>query len=109
MTQTTNHDILPKFMHGRQVPTIDSTGRTVAPPYMIRVAHHESGTMVLRRATRDEIRRKDRRITMLPVHFLVANKWYPLTPKGVWAATDRESRFKVLTNPNGDTVGVGIY
>lgn len=110
MTQTaTIHDTLPRFQHGRQVPTLDSKGRPIAPPYLIRAAHHASGTVVLRRATREEIRRNDRRITMQPVYFRFCNKWLPLTPRGVWAATDVPCRFRYLTNSNGDTVGIGIY
>lgn len=109
-TQTASmHDILPKFQHGRQVPTLDTTGRPIAPPYMIQVVHSESGTVILRRATREEIRKTDRRITMMPIYFKFCNKWLPLTPRGVWAATDIPCRFRYLTNDNGDTVGIGIY
>jgi hypothetical protein len=103
------HDTLPKFQHGRQVPTLDSTGRPIAPPYMIRAVHRESGTVILRRATREEIRNRDKRITMQPLYFWFCNKWMPLTPRGAWAATDVHCKFRYLTNSNGDTVGIGIY
>lgn len=103
------HDTRPRFRNGEQVPVTDSTGRIVAPPYLTRARHKPSGSIVLRRATREEIRNNSRFITVQPIWMRFAGRWYPLTPRGVWAATELPCRFKVLTNSNGDSLGYGIY
>lgn len=103
------HRTAPTFRANRQQPTTDPTGRTVAPPYLIRTVHPVAGSPIIRQATKREIANNDRRLTFLPIWFLVSGKWTPLTNKGSWAATDIDSRYKLLTNPNGDTVGIGIY
>lgn len=108
--QTGQHRTAPTFRAGRQQPTIDpTTGRTVAPPYLIRTVHPVAGGPIVRQATRKEIANNDRRISFLPVWFYVAGKWHQLTPRGVWATTEIECRYKLLTNGNGDMLGIGIY
>ena len=116
MTQQTftpapvQHRTAPTFRANRQQPTIDpTTGRTIAPPYLIRTTHPVAGSPIIRQATKREIANNDKRMTFLPLLFMFAGRWYPLTNKGSWAATDIECRYKLLTNPNGDTVGIGIY
>lgn len=103
------HDLLPHFQGGEQVPVKDGTGRVIAPPYLTRAFHAESGSVVLRRATREEIRERNRFLTVQPIWMLFAGRWYPLTPRGVWVATNLPCRFRVLTNSNGDALGYGIY
>jgi len=103
------HDTQPRFRDREQVPVADNTGRVIAPPYLTRALHEESGSTVLRRATREEIRNHSRFITVQPIWMQFAGRWYSLTPRGVWAATTIPCRFKLLTNSNGDSIGYGIY
>lgn len=108
--QIGQHRTAPTFRAGRQQPTTDPvTGRTVAPPYLVRTVHPVAGGPIVRQATRKEIANNDRRISFLPVWFYVAGKWHQLTPRGVWATTEIECRYKLLTNGNGDMLGIGIY
>lgn len=108
--QTGQHRTAPTFRAGRQQPTTDPvTGRTVAPPYLIRTLHPTAGGPIIRHATRTEIRQQDRRLTFMPIFFLFAGKWVKLTPRGIWAATDGLCRYRLLENTNGDIVGIGLY
>lgn len=108
--QTGQHRTAPTFRAGRQQPTTDPvTGRTVAPPYLVRTVHPVAGGPIVRQATRKEIANNDRRISFLPVWFYTVGKWKPMTNRGIWNATEIDSRYKLLTNDNGDTLGIGIY
>ena len=108
--QLGQHRTAPTFRAGRQQPTTDPvTGRTVAPPYLIRTTHPVAGGPIVRQATRKEILNRSALLTFLPVWFYMAGKWVQLTNKGIWNTTEIHCRYKLLTNSNGDTLGIGIY
>jgi len=78
------------------------------PPHLVRTKHPQTGSDIIRRANRTEIL-KGKGLCFLPVYFLMANKWYLLTAKGIWNATDGFCRYRILTDSNGDTLGIGLF
>jgi hypothetical protein len=81
----------------------------INPPHLVRDRHPDTGSPIVRLATDTEIRR-GRGVCFLPIYFKMANKWYLLTGKGAWAAMAvGPCRYQLLTNSNGDTLGIGIY
>ena len=81
----------------------------INPPHLVRTKHPDTGSPVVRRATRSEVV-SGKGMCFLPVYFKMANKWYLLTAKGAWAATEMAlCRYKLLTDSNGDEIGIGLY
>jgi hypothetical protein len=83
-------------------------GELTNPPHLVRTKHPQTGSDIIRRATRTEILR-GKGLCFLPVYFKMCNRWYLLTAKGIWNATDNFCRYKILTDGNGDTLGIGLF
>lgn len=101
-------NIMDSFNYLLKMNLNNRIGELTNPPHLVRTKHPQTGSDIVRRATKTEILR-GKGLCFLPVYFLMANKWYLLAPKGIWNATDKFCRYKILTDSNGDTLGIGLF